>query len=98
MEGDVFRSFVPVPNVTGAVPTRQAIADDNAKKHGTREEIHRAVVELSASTGLFSAAAVAALVGSVGERTVRRHLADMVRTGELAVEGNGRSTRYRSVE
>lgn len=46
------------------------------------------------ASGAIAASAVSAEVGSVGERMVRRYLAEMVRDGRLATEKRGRSTLY----
>ena len=113
VEGDVFRAFVPVPDVAGAAPSsgqaggtgrtdsvsQTALTRSSAptieRKDESGEEVRAAVEKLSADQGVFSAAEVAAMVRSVGGRTVRRHLADLVKAGTLVVEGVGRSTRYR---
>jgi ATP-dependent DNA helicase RecG len=57
-------------------------------------EVREAVQRLLAHYGSFPASQLSREVASVGERTVRRHLAKMVADGELRVVSGGRSTRY----
>ena len=62
----------------------------------TRAEVEGVVDDLIARYGSFPASAVSERVASVGERTVRRYLADMVREGKLVSVPRGRSTTYRA--
>ena len=59
------------------------------------EEIEAVVCDLLKKYGKISASEVSAEVASVGERTVRRHLAKMVEDGQLVRENGGRATAYR---
>lgn len=61
-----------------------------------RAEVEAAVKDLLARYGSFSASAVAERIASVGERTVRRYLAAMVKEGRLVSVPRGRSTTYRA--
>lgn len=95
-DGDQFTAFVPVPPVmTGA-----AVGSDAQKLEGggTSAEIERVVDDLLARYGSFAASAVSERVVSVGERTVRRYLAAMVKKGKLASAPRGRSTTYHAGE
>lgn len=95
-DGDQFTAFVPVPSVmTGA-----AVGSDAQKLEGggTSAEIERVVDDLLARYGSFAASAVSERVVSVGERTVRRYLAAMVKKGKLASAPRGRSTTYHAGE
>ena len=62
----------------------------------TRAEVERVVDDLIARYSSFSASAVGERVASVGERTVRRYLAAMVKEGKLVSAPRGRSTIYRA--
>ena len=66
------------------------------KGNRTRAEVESAVDNLIARYGSFPASAVSEQVTSVGERTVRRYLSDMVKEGKLVCAPRGRSTTYRS--
>ena len=88
-EGDVFKAFVPLPDVA-ARPASPVAKDPES-------EVREIVARLSPGGESFSASDVVSEVKSVGERTVRRYLATMVESGELKVEGQGRATRYRRV-
>lgn len=95
-DGDQFTAFVPVPPVmTGA-----AVGSDTQKLvgGGTSAEIERVVDDLLTRYGSFPASAVSERVVSVGERTVRRYLAAMVKKGKLASVPRGRSTTYHAGE
>ena len=95
-DGDQFTAFVSVPPVmTGA-----AVGSDAQKLEGggTSAEIERVVDDLLARYGSFAASAVSERVVSVGERTVRRYLAAMVKKGKLASAPRGRSTTYHAGE
>ena len=59
-----------------------------------RAEVESAVDDLIARYGSFPASAVSEQVTSVGERTVRRYLSDMVKEGKLVSAPRGRSTTY----
>lgn len=52
--------------------------------------------DLLARSGSFAATEVSERITRVGERTVRRYLADMVREGKLVSDPRGRSTTYRA--
>ena len=104
-DGDQFTALVPAPPVmvsvaeyenghdaaTGAERNGAVIG---SKRNCTRAEIERVVDGLIARHGSFPASAVSERVASVGERTVRRHLADMVKEGKLISDLRGRSTTY----
>lgn len=95
-DGDQFTAFVPVPPVmTGAAVGSDA---QNLEGGGTSAEIERVVDDLLARYGSFPASAVSERVVSVGERTVRRYLAAMVKEGKLASAPRGRSTTYHAGE
>lgn len=97
-EGDVFRAFVPVPDVVGntaestMVPTIGVPA-----KVDSLGKVRSAVEKLAVRLDTFSVSDVTAVEQSVSERSARRYLADLVKEGVLVVEGGGRSTRYRKV-
>ena len=106
-DGDQFTAFVPVPpvmaNMVGIEGDREAAkgaersgAVGGSRRNRTRTEIEGAVDDLIARYGSFPASAVSEQVTSVGERTVRRYLADMVKEGKLASAPRGRSTTYRA--
>lgn len=98
-------AFVPVPPVMAGMAENE---DDHGVSTGagrseavggsgrnrTRAEVERAVDDLIARYGSFPASAVSERVASVGERTVRRYLADMVKEGKLTSVPRGRSTTY----
>lgn len=67
----------------------------SARDVSTRAEIESAVDDLIARYRSFPASAVSERVTSVGERTVRRYLSDMVKEGKLVSAPRGRSTTYR---
>lgn len=94
-DGDQFIAFVPAPPVmAGAQP---AAAGHALERGGTRAEIEDAVADLLSHYGSFPASAVSERVSSVGERTVRRYLAAMVKEGKLVSDLRGRSTTYHAV-
>ncbi len=104
-DGDQFTAFVPVPPVMASVAENEVDHDAAAdaersgavigsRKNRTRAEVERAVDDLIARYGSFPASAISERVVSVGERTVRRYLADMVKEGKLASIPRGRSTTY----
>lgn len=61
----------------------------------TPKKIEAVVNDLLGEHGKVSASEVSAAVTSVGEGTVRRHLAKMVEGGQLAKGNGGRATVYR---
>lgn len=104
-DGDQFTAFVPVPPVMAGIAENEDDHDAatsaerggavvGSRRNCTRAEVERAVDDLIARYGSFPASAVSELVTSVGERTVRRYLADMVKEGKLASVPRGRSTTY----
>ncbi len=106
-DGDRFTAFVPVPPVmadaAGSKDDHDAAtgAEGNGAVGGsrgnrTRAEVESAVDDLIARYGSFPASAVSEQVTSVGERTVRRYLSDMVKEGKLVSAPRGRSTTYRA--
>ena len=106
-DGDQFTAFVPIPPVmVGAVGNegdREAAkgaeggeAFGGSRSNRTRAEVESAVDDLIARYGSFPASAVSERVASVGERTIRRYLAAMVREGKLVSAPRGRSTTYRA--
>lgn len=106
-DGDQFTAFVPAPPVMAGVPEDKDDYDavSNVERGGavggprrsrTRAEVEGAVDDLIARYGSFPASAVSERVTSVGERTVRRYLADMVKEGKLVSAPRGRSTTYRA--
>lgn len=106
-DGDQFTAFVPVPSVMTSVAESK---DDNdtatsmersgavvgSRSNRTRAEVESVVNDFIARYGLFPASAVNERVTSVGERTVRRYLATMVKEGKLISTPHGRSTTYRA--
>lgn len=66
-----------------------------SRRSRTRAEVESAVDDLIVCYGPFPASAVNEQVTSVGERTVRRYLSDMVKEGKLVSVPRGRSTTYR---
>ena len=107
-DGDLFTAFVPAPPVMtagvagerGQSAGADAMADGAGKilrRNRARTEVEAVVEDLLARYGSFPASAVAEKVVSVGERTVRRYLAAMVKEGKLASVPRGRSTTYHAV-
>ena len=91
-DGDFFEAFVPVPfSVADASSEKTPVL----KGGKCSEEIEAVVYDLLRKYGKVSASEVSAGVVSVGERTVRRHLAKMVEDGRLVKENGGRATVYR---
>lgn len=101
----MFRAFVPAPPAMAGTAKNEDDhgAATSAKGSGvvggsgrnrTCAEVERAVDDCIARYGSFPASAVSERVASVGERTVRRYLADMVKEGKLASVPRGRSTTY----
>ena len=106
-DGDLFTAFVPAPPVmtSGADnESKRDVATDTerngtaggSRKNRARAEVESTVDDLIAHYGSFPASAVSERVTSVGERTVRRYLADMVKEGKLISDLRGRSTTYRA--
>ena len=106
-DGDQFTAFVPVPPVMasmmGSEGDREAARETEgsgavggSRRSRTRAEVEGAVDDLIARYGSSPASAVSEQVTSVGERTVRRHLSDMVKEGKLVSAPRGRSTTYRA--
>ena len=106
-DGDRFTAFVPVPPVmadaAGSKDDHDAAtgAEGNGAVGGsrgnrTRAEVERVADDLLARSGCFAATEVSERITRVGERTVRRYLADMVREGKLVSDPRGRSTTYRA--
>ena len=104
-DGDLFTAFVPAPPVMAAGVAveggRSAEADAMAdgagempRRNRARAEVEAVVEDFLARYGSFPASAIAEKVVSVGERTVRRYLAAMVKEGKLASVPRGRSTTY----
>ena len=67
-----------------------------SRRNRTRTEIENVVGDLLARFGSFAAAEVSERVTRVGERTVRRYLAEMVKEGKLVSVPRGRPTTYRA--
>lgn len=95
-DGDQFTAFVPVPSVMASVASNAP--DYATENNSARIEIERVVDDLLARYGSFPASAVSDRVVSVGERTVRRYLASMVKEGKLVSAPRGRSTTYHAGE
>ena len=104
-DGDQFTAFVPAPPVMASVAENEIDHDAamdaersgaviGSRRNRTRAEVECAVDDLIARYGSFPASAISERVASVGERTVRRYLADMVKEGKLASIPRGRSTTY----
>ena len=74
--------------------TERSGAVGGSRRSRTRAEVESAVDDLIARYGSFPASAVSERVTSVGERTVRRYLSDMVKEGKLVSAPRGRSTTY----
>lgn len=106
-DGDRFTAFVPAPPIMtsvaeskddygAATSVERSGAVGGSRGNRTRAEVEGVVDDLIARYGSFPASAVSERVASVGERTVRRYLADMVREGKLVSDPHGRSTTYRA--
>ena len=106
-DGDRFIAFVPAPPVkadvaeskddySAATSVERSRTVGGSRGNRTRAEVEGVVDDLIARYGSFPASAVSERVASVGERTVRRYLADMVREGKLVSVPRGRSTTYRA--
>ena len=90
-DGDFFEAFVPVPFSVADASSEKTPVHKGGK---SSEEIEAVVDDLLRKYGKVSASEVSAGVVSVGERTVRRHLAKMVEDGRLVKENGGRATVY----
>ena len=108
-DGDRFTAFVPAPPVMVGVAENGgdrdvAMGDEKSgaiigsKGNNTRVMVERAVDDLLARYGSFPASAVSEQITSVGERTVRRYLSDMVKEGKLVSAPRGRSTTYQAAD
>lgn len=106
-DGDWFTAFVPVPPVMADAAGSKDDHDaaTGAKGNGavggsrgnrTRAEVERVADDLLSRSGSFAATEVSERITRVGERTVRRYLADMVKEGKLVSDPHGRSTTYRA--
>lgn len=106
-DGDQFTAFVPVPPVMASMmwneDDREATKEaersgvvGGSRRSRTRAEVESVVDDLIARYGSFPASAVSEQVTSVGERTVRRHLSDMVKEGKLVSAPRSRSTTYQA--
>lgn len=106
-DGDRFTAFVPVPPVMADAAGSKDDHDaaTGAKGNGavggsrgnrTRAEVERVADDLLARSGSFAATEVSERITRVGERTVRRYLADMVKEGKLVSDPHGRSTTYQA--
>ncbi|WP_239463089.1 hypothetical protein [Collinsella intestinalis] len=93
-DGDRFTAFVPAPPVMASMMGNEGDreAAREAERRGvvggsrrgrTRTEVESAVDDLIARYGSSPASAVSDQVTSVGARTVRRYLSDMVKEGKL---------------
>ena len=89
VDGDFFEAFVPVPFSVADASFEKTPVHKGGK---SSEEIEAVVDDLLRKYGKVSASEVSAGVTSVGERTVRRHLAKMVEDGRLVKENGGRTT------
>ena len=106
-DGDRFTAFVPAPPIMTSVAeskddysaetsVERSRTVGGSRGNRTRAEVEGVVDDLIARYSSFTAAEVGERVASVGERTVRRYLADMVREGKLVSVPRGRSTTYRA--
>lgn len=102
-DGDQSIAFVPAPSVMVGVAESECGHDAAAsvdrsgavvrsKRNCSRTEVETVVNDLSDS---FAATEVGERITRVGERTVRRYLAEIVKEGKLISVLRGRSTTYR---
>ncbi|MEC4296002.1 RNA-binding domain-containing protein [Adlercreutzia shanghongiae] len=91
-DGDFFEAFVPTPIVAG-LPLKGR-EREAAKADRPTRVTEDAVRELLALKPAVTAKEVAEYLGA-NQRTVRRHLADLVEGGTLEMDRKGRSTAYR---
>lgn len=105
-DGDQFTAFVPVPPVmvgaaegrdghNAATGVERSGAASGSRRSRTRAEVESVVKDLLARSDRFAATEVGERISQVGERTVRRYLAEMVKEGKLVSVPRGRSTTYR---
>lgn len=87
-------SRTPLPKAVASVDRSGAVG--GSRRSRARAEVESAVDDLIARYGSFPASAVSERVTSVGERTVRRHLSDMVKEGKLVSVPRDRSKTYRA--
>lgn len=92
-DGDFFEAFVPAPKAANDGKTNGV----SIKASQIADPIRRAMARLLDANGVMTAREVAELSGA-NPRTVRRHLALCVASGELVQEGAGRSTVYRRAD
>lgn len=85
---------MPLPKAVTSVDRSGAVG--GSRRSRTRAKVESVVDDLVACYGAFPALAVSERVTSVGERTVRRRLSDMVKEGKLVSAPRGRSTTYRA--
>lgn len=85
---------MPLPKAVTSVDRSGAVG--GSRRSRTCAEVESAVDDLVARYESFPASAVSERVTSVGERTVRRYLSDMVKEGKLVSAPRGRSTTYRA--
>lgn len=106
-DGDQFTAFVPVPPVmvgaaegrgghNAATGVERSGAASGSRRSRTRAEVESVVKDLLARSDRFAATEVGERISQVGERTVRRYLAEMVKEGKLVSVPRGRSTTYRA--
>lgn len=94
-DGDSFEAFVPTPLSAADVGSGKAAGAVLVRKRDrTAAEVEKAAAALVARYCEVSASEIAAEVATVGERTVRRYLAEMVDEGQLSVKKRGRGTVY----
>lgn len=83
---------MPLPKAVTSVDRSGAVG--GSRRSRTRAKVEGAVDDLIVRYGSFPASAVSERVTSVGERTVRRRLSDMVKEGRLVSASRGRLTTY----
>ncbi len=98
-DGDFFEAFVPVPSVgvqvAGSKSKQSGRRAQGPTKHErTAAEVSATVARLLEDRGEVAASEVSSEMATLGERTVRRYLSEMVADGKLATERRGRSTVY----
>lgn len=98
-DGDFFEAFVPVPSVgvqvAGSKSKQSGRRAQGPTKHErTAAEVSAMVARLLEDRGEVAASEVSSEMATLGERTVRRYLSEMVADGKLATERRGRSTVY----
>ena len=89
-----FEAFVPVPLSVADAPSEKAPVHKGRKDSEKKSRLWLTIC-WGGGHGKVSASEVSAAVTSVGEETVRRHLAKMVEGGQLAKGNGGRATVYR---